>query len=427
MLLLRFLRSKSANVAITFGLALIPLTFLVGMSVDYTSATSREEQLSAIADAAALAAVTPAMMAQNDAASIAAAQNTFNGQASALSGVAYNGGSGLVVAVSDTITTRTVTVNYTAKSLNAFPSLLGMSGIPLTGTSKAVGALAPNVDFYLLLDSSPSMAIAATQSGIDTMVANTSAQGGCAFGCHESNPGADNLGNPNNEDNYALARNLGVTLRIDNLRTAVQSLMTTAQTTETENHANYRVAIYTFDQAVTTIGALTSNLSTAQTEAGNITLLEVYKNNWLTNLNNNSDTDTNYDTAMTTLNTAMPNPGNGTNTKGDTPQEVLFFVTDGVEDELVNGGRQQSLMSNSWCTTVKNRGIRIAVLYTTYLPLPTNSWYNTYIAPFQSQIGTTLQACASPGLYYPVQTGGDITQALTELFQKAVQTSYLAQ
>ena len=329
--------------------------------------------------------------------------------------------------ISDTITTRTVTVSYTATSQNAFPNVLGVAGITLGGAAKAVGGLAPNIDFYLLLDSSPSMAIAATQAGIDTMVANTSPQGGCAFGCHESDPGADNLGNPNNEDNYALARSLGVTLRIDNLRVAVESLTSTAQATETQSHANYRMAIYTFDQQVTTIATLTSNLSEAQSEAGNITLLEVYKNNWLTNTNDNSDTDTNYDSAMTALNTTMPTPGNGTNAKGDTPQEVLFFVTDGVEDELVNGGRQQSLMNNGWCTTVKARGIRIAVLYTSYLPLPTNAWYNTYIAPFQAQIGPTLQSCASPGLYYEVQTGGDITGALNDLFQKAVQTSYLSQ
>jgi hypothetical protein len=397
------------------------------MGVDYTSATTREEQMNAIADAAALAAVTPAMMAQTDSASIAAAQNTFNSQVSALTGVAYNAASGLTVTINDTITTRTVTVSYTATSQNAFPNVLGVAGITLGGAAKAVGGLAPNIDFYLLLDSSPSMAIAATQAGIDTMVANTSPQGGCAFGCHESDPGADNLGNPNNEDNYALARSLGVTLRIDNLRVAVESLTSTAQATETQNHANYRMAIYTFDQQVTTIATLTSNLSEAQSEAGNITLLEVYKNNWLTNTNDNSDTDTNYDSAMTALNTTMPTPGNGTNAKGDTPQEVLFFVTDGVEDELVNGGRQQSLMNNGWCTTVKARGIRIAVLYTSYLPLPTNAWYNTYIAPFQAQIGPTLQSCASPGLYYEVQTGGDITGALNDLFQKAVQTSYLSQ
>jgi hypothetical protein len=202
--------------------------------------------------------------------------------------------------------------------------------------------------------------------------------------------------------------------------------MTTAQSTETANKAAYGMAIYTFDVGVTPIAALTSNLSLAQSEAANITQLEVYKNSWLTQSNDNNDEDTNYDTAMSTLNSAMVTPGNGTNGKGDTPQEVLFIVSDGVEDENVNGNRQQSMMSNAACTTVKNRGIRIAVLYTEYLPLPTNSWYNTYIAPFQANIGTTMESCASPGLYYEVTTNGDISQALTDLFQKAVMTSYLA-
>jgi hypothetical protein len=64
---------------------------------------------------------------------------------------------------------------------------------------------------------------------------------------------------------------------------------------------------------------------------------------------------------------------------------------------MVSGSRRQSLMDPGWCTTIKNRGIRIAVIYTTYLPLPTNSWYKTYISPFQAEIGPTLQSCASPG------------------------------
>ena len=80
-------------------------------------------------------------------------------------------------------------------------------------------------------------------------------------------------------------------------------------------------------------------------------------------------------------------------------------------------------MDPSWCTIIKNRGIRIAVLYTTYLPLPTNSWYNTYIGPFQPQIGPTLQSCASPGLYFEVNTNQDISSALNTLFATAVQTA----
>lgn len=99
---------------------------------------------------------------------------------------------------------------------------------------------------------------------------------------------------------------------------------------------------------------------------------------------------------------------------------------------MVNGSRQQSLMSTSECTTIKNRGIRIAVLYTTYLPLNMGtagnpSWYAQYIAPFQSQIGPTLQSCASPGLYQEVDTDQDISTALANLFANAVATAHLTE
>ena len=158
-----------------------------------------------------------------------------------------------------------------------------------------------------------------------------------------------------------------------------------------------------------------------KTKAGNIDIYEVPYQNW------NNDAMTNYDNAMSNINSIMPAPGNGTNNSGDKPQEVMFFVTDGVEDEMVSGNRQQSLMDNGWCTTVKNRGIRIAVLYTSYLPLPTNAWYNQYIAPFQPQIGPNLQACASPNLYFAVNTGGDITAAMNTLFAAAVKSAHLTQ
>ena len=120
----------------------------------------------------------------------------------------------------------------------------------------------------------------------------------------------------------------------------------------------------------------------------------------------------------------MPAPGGGTNNLGDTPQEFLFLVTDGVVDDN-NNGREMIAMGGSWCTTIKNRGIKIAVLYTTYNPLPTNSFYNQYISPFQPSISTTLQACATPGYFYEVNVGGDISAALNSLFQQAVGTAHL--
>jgi len=438
-----FAGNSRANVAMTFALSLIPICLAVGAGVDYTNAAARESQMNAYADAAALAAVKPAILSQGDSASTTTATNTFNAQAEAFAGVNYSP-SNLTVTVVDSVASRTVTVAWTATSHNAFAAILGLANTTLGGSAKAVGALAPNINFYLLLDSSPSQAIAATPAGINTMVQNTASQGGCAFGCHESNPGNDNLGNPNGEDNYALARSLGVALRIDNVTAAAEGLMTTAQTTEDANQATYEMEIDTFDVTVNSIQSLTSNLSQAAQSASNISMLEVYDQNCLTQLNCNNDEDTNYDLAMSTINTDMPNPGNGTRSPGDTPQEVLFLVTDGVEDEYqllpqnpttMDPGRQQYLMNSNtdWCSAIKNRGIRIAVLYTEYLPLPTNAWYENFdnsgngISSFQSQIAQQLQTCASPGLYYEVETGGDITAALDSLFQTAVQTSYLSQ
>ena len=203
------------------------------------------------------------------------------------------------------------------------------------------------------------------------------------------------------------------------------------------------MATYSFDTGFNTVGTLTSNLSNAQTLASNLTLLEVYANNLLTSSNNNNDEDTNYDKAMSNINSTMPTPGNGTNAPGDKPQEVMFFVTDGVEDECQSptlnaytggGCRQQYLMNSNtdWCTKIKNRGIRIAVIYTEYLPLPTNPWYVNFnglgagVSSFQPKIAAQLQSCASQGLYYEVTTDGDISSALSSLFQIAVATAHLS-
>jgi len=232
---------------------------------------------------------------------------------------------------------------------------------------------------------------------------------------------------------------------VDQLYQAAANLMSTATTTQAANHNTYQVAIYTFDYGFNTVyapsGLPSTNLSAAGSAAAGITMKIVYDNDCLTSSNCNQDTDTNFSSALQSLNVIMPAPGTGTSNTGDTPQEVVFLVTDGVEDKVVSSAsacskptvsmgsgqyRCQQPFDNTWCTTVKNRGIRIAVLYTEYLQLPTNSWYNSYVAPFNSpgpstgQIATNLQSCASPGLFYDVQSGGDITAALNALFQLVV-------
>jgi len=414
--------------AIMMGLTAIPLIFAVGAGVDYGTANMAKAKLDAVADAAALSAVDHQAITGTPAAAQATAQNTFNAEAVNIPNVTV---SNVSATVTDSTTGRTAVVGYAATKSNMFMGIFGYPSTAITGSSTAQAGLTTNIDFYLLLDNSPSMNIAATSAGIATMVANTSAQGGCAFACHESNPSADKLGNPGGVDNYTLAQNLGVVTRMENLANATQSLMSSAATMEAADSEQYEMAIYTFNNTgLNAIQLLSSNLANATTAAANISVQEVYSNNWLTSTTKNNDTDTDFETAMSQINSIMPLPGTGT--PASTPREVLFIVTDGVDDEVssscsqtLDGNRCQQPFDTTWCTTVKNRGIEIAVLYTDYLPLPTNSWYNSWIAPFQSKIAPNIESCASPGMFFSVTTDGDITAAMQTLFQQAVAAARL--
>ena len=425
-----FPSDRSGNVAIIFALALVPLMFGTAMGLDYVSAARKRTKLNAIADAAAITAVTPAMMSQNWAVAQAAATNMFLAQATGIPGLNLAPGD-IVIKVTDlavaTGTQRTVSISYTGSSNDTFSTILNKPTIAISNKVASFAATNPNIDFYLLLDTSPSMAIAASLTGIAQMVNLTPSQGGCAFACHETHPAGDNLGNPGGEDNYALARNNGIQLRIDLVAQATQQLTDTAQQTETVTSAKYRMAVYTFDSYFNNVAPLNSNLSQVKSQAANVQALTTYQNGWLTASINDNDTNTNFDLAMNSINAAMSSPGLGTNNVGDRPKEFVFLVTDGVIDENSGGSRAMGPMGGSWCTTIKNRGINIAVLYTTYNPLPTNSFYNSYVKPFQPTISTSLQACATPGFFFQVDAGGDISGAMNALFQKAVGSAHLTQ
>jgi hypothetical protein len=251
------------------------------------------------------------------------------------------------------------------------------------------------------------------------MVNNTSDK--CAFACHD-------LSDSNNY--YKKAKTLGVTMRIDVLRTATQKLMDTA--TEVRlNPDQFRMAVHTFgssctDLKLTTITALTKDLAKAKTEASAIDLMTIPYQGYY------KDQCTNFDKTLTDTNSAITKPGVGDS--ASSPQKILFFVADGVADAynpwscsrpITSSTRCQEPLDISYCETIKKRGIKIAVLYTTYLPLPTNSWYNTWIKPFSSDIGPNMKKCASDGLYFEVSPTQGIADAMIALFQKVVSQARL--
>jgi Flp pilus assembly protein TadG len=430
----RFGRNRRGNIALTFGLAALPVMLSVGAAVDYSLANRTKTALDGFADAAVILAVNNAAMSQSTATAKANAITFFNTQTATLK-------RGSVSSVSVTVTTnnsvRSAVLNYTANVPTAFMGLANINNIAITGSSTGASAAPTYIDFYLLLDNTPSMGVGATPADVATMVAHTPDQ--CAFACHQLDI------SPN--DYYGLAKTLGVTTRIDVVRSATQQLMDTATATQSVS-GQFRMAIYTFGAAATTKGLtnifnLSSNLSSAKTAAANIDLMTVPYQNYA------SDTDTNFDNIFPSINTAIANPGDGS--ASSSPQKILFFVSDGVADAAniactrstsqgqdpqtgTTYTRCQEPLTVSLCDTIKNRGIKIAVLYTTYLALPTNGWYMSWIDLFNqgpygpspnSQIATNMASCASPGFYFEVSPTDGIPQAMTALFQKVVQEAHL--
>jgi Flp pilus assembly protein TadG len=413
----RFKSDQSGSYATLFALSLTPFILVAGAAVDYSFANKAKAKLSSLADSAALTAVNHMAMSSNVTAAQTAAQNMFSAQAAGINNITLTDVS---VNVTDSALNRTAVVSYSATKRTLFMGMAGISAVTLSGQSTAVSAQSTYIDFYLLLDNTPSMGVGATTNDIQTMVNNTPDQ--CAFACHD-------LSNSNSY--YNLAKKLGVTMRIDTVRSATQQLMDTAASSATYQ-GQYRMAIYTFggssaSAGLTTISPLTADLSSAKAAAAAIDLMTVNGQNQF------NDQDTNFDAIFPSMDSAIPAPGAGTS---DAPMKVLFFVSDGVADESNAQSCQQKLsgqtrcqepLNVALCTAIKNRGVKIAVLYTTYLPLPTNSWYNTWIKPFSNQISTNMQNCASPGLYFEVSPTQGISSAMQALFQTAVTTARLIQ
>ncbi|MCF3642785.1 hypothetical protein LXM94_22725, partial [Rhizobium sp. TRM95111] len=319
-------------------------------------------------------------------------------------------------------------VRFDAHVPTSFLRIIGRNSITISGSASAVYQTESFIDFYMLLDNTPSMGVGATPADVEKLVNATSDK--CAFACHiVSEAGVEDM-----NSRYHLARKIGATIRIDVVAKATAALMDEA--IGTQKHANqFRIAAYTFgekaeDVKLNKVADLTGDLASIKKSTDDIKLMSIPKQNY------NNDQQTSFDDALTKISAEISTPGLGTSTSDR--EKIVFFVADGIGDSykptsctkpVTTGskpGRCQEPIDTKYCQALKDRGIKIAVLYTTYLPLPTNDWYNKWIAPFQGEIGNRMQQCASDDLYFEVSPTDGIEEAMKALFIKAVRSPRLA-
>lgn len=419
-----FWHDKAGNFGILTALLAVPMFGAAGVALDISQAMVVKQDLQNAADAAALATVAKSSK------EVEAARNMKgdgkivmpNDQALSFFEADAVGRDdfeveNVTVAVEKVGNVVQSNVSFKATVQTSLARILGKSFMTVSVKATAKYETETYSDFYLLLDNTPSMGVGATPRDVSTLVANTSDK--CAFACHIVNNGV-----ADRNSYYFKAKKLGVTTRIDVVAKATASLMDTATATR-KNVNQYRMAVYTFgekaeDTRLLEVAPLSADLATTKKKASAIDLMSIPYQGY------NNDQMTDFDRAMTQISDKIGAPGNGTSSA--TPDKVVFFVSDGVGDSYkpsgctkkVTGGRCQEPIDTKLCKALKDKGYRIAVLYTTYLPLPTNGWYNTWISPFQSQISTRMEECATPGLYFEVSPTEGISDAMSALFKRII-------
>ncbi|MGY3454347.1 TadE/TadG family type IV pilus assembly protein [Bradyrhizobium sp. USDA 4353] len=421
-ILSRFRRDESGNIAVIFAIALLPILAFIGSAIDYSMAVRAKAKLSASLDAAMLAATGYAAMRGSASDAKTAATNMFNGQMAAhnLTANAIN------ITITDSVSARSVVGSANVVVKTIFMYMFGYPTMTIATSSSASASFPTYMDFYVLVDNSPSQGLGATTADMTKLQNATSDK--CAFACHDVYTSSTKKTLQTNSY-YQIAKNKGVTMRIDVVRSAAQSLTDTATSSQVVSN-QYRMAFYSLGSdcgslGLTTVASLSSSMSAVKSSLSSLDLMTIPYSGY------NNDQCTDFDGAMSAMSGVIPSQGDGSSTS---PQKWLFFISDGVADynypttcskTTVSGGRCQEPLNTATCTALKARGIKIAVLYTTYLAITNNSWYTTYIAPWRNDIGTVMKSCASPGYYYEVDSSGSIGAALTALFQQAIASAHL--
>ncbi|MCW0198102.1 pilus assembly protein TadG-related protein [Sphingopyxis sp.] len=292
-----------------------------------------------------------------------------------------------------------------------------------------------------------------------------------------SNPTTETFDTGYWADGYWLTHNYGlifssgpssIVLRKDEVVSAASQLIPFAANQAAQYHVTYQAQMFSFDWArsskdtpVKQLNSLTNvNSYSSGFSAASIFPVDDYwwKNSMPSSSTNNDDKATDVAGMLTYFSDKTNLPDAGTGAPGAVPQKILFIITDGMLDQPDGGSRYFGPMradksGKSYelakCTAIKARGIKIAILYTQYLPesLAGDSWSQSNIAPFlpappspypngnagsSDQVLTALQKCASVGtngapLVQTVTADDNITTALQQLFSTALQTARLVQ
>ncbi len=289
-MLKKLLRDRSGNFAILGAVAIVPMLGMAGMAIDFTRAMDLKSELQNAADAAVVGALSEksagmlqainmpgngvVTLSEKEALSLFEAQlakssdNPDEQEAPADGTDPDINERQVKVSVTKTGNNLRAELTYKMGIKTSLLRVIGKESITVSGKAVAVYQTQSFMDFYMLLDNTPSMGVGATPEDVLKLIEATknvadSGSRDCAFACHI----VSEQGVEDKSSNYNVARNVGATIRIDVVAQAVAAL--TEEAEKTQSYTNqFRMAAYTFGKTAMDVKLLRVQKLTEQPEEG---------------------------------------------------------------------------------------------------------------------------------------------------------------
>ncbi len=366
----RFLGDRSGNFAIMTGL-LLPLVLVAGgAAVDFGIALSSSQRLGAAANGAVLAALSEVQARATDATPVTEAM--INGYVREFF-LAESANIPFTTLTSVTPVSKidrneiSTSLSFRADYDTSIMSVFGKDTVLIADQARATVTLRSYININILVDTSQSMGIGATNKDQQLVAQATSPS--CAFACHDQARG---------NASYEQARRLGANMRIDVARSAVANALDTMFAAE-EFNGQVTVGLYRFSNELTEI------LSPTNARSGDLAYAKSLANSQIgLELNYGG---TNQERALQQINAKIPFNGSGKSSI-DRLQYVIV-ITDGVESGQAwlsgrNWFRHERAQPNSpsrayephevnyalkgtACDALVAKGVKVYFIYTEYL------------------------------------------------------------
>jgi Flp pilus assembly protein TadG len=347
---------------------MVPMILAVGASVDYIRAYNAQQSMQSDLDAALIAAVKE-IDTEDKVALAAKVSDWFHAQADSDYKLAD---------IDIDVSNHRITATAGGSIPTTLLRIAAIDTVAVNVQSAVQGPSTSYLNVYVVLDKSPSMLLAATAAGQATMNSTI----GCQFACHtEQGP---TVGGVSYANNYMYAKAKGIKLRADVSVDAVHQVLDLIDQADTR-HERIKIGLYTIGDTATEVLPPTLDTPNARRRLDG----DSYGLTGAT-----STTFSYFDVSLPELQKKVGTGGDGTSAAN--PLKLVLMLTDGVQSqrEWVTSGVKWSgnkiktpgsywnkvaPLNPAWCNPMKKKAVTVAVLYTEYLPIPTDWGYSNTV------------------------------------------------